>query len=364
MEAGQMRMIALSVGLASLAGCASSGAAKFGTTQIMGGQNGDLRVFVDHKCPQTALLDDVREKYVERERGVGGLAVEVLSHVGVLAFKSFGTFLQKAGEASVTQSFGVTGGYFFTEQRNPGRTVEISRDMRCIYLVRNGFALQSAQFAAAAPEDLRRKWGELGLNKTPDLFMVLHLETTADVEMMSRLPDWLDYFKTAPPLPQGQAPRKFELSSPAPYFRAKLDRLYVREFQDRGMASSYRDFAIVLNYNLAVSGTGHSADGGERTQADPTRGAVNVLSAGGIRFPGVQKGDYREDLLLGLQTAWIRMPVVKKQDEDNPRAAIDLSVYVVESSPGNPLLQKIGEYLAGDAVASSVVGAVKDELKN
>jgi hypothetical protein len=250
--------------------------------------------------------------------------------------------LQKAGEASVTQSVGATGGYFYTAR------LDISPAMKCIYLVRDGFALRPAQFASSAPEDLRMKWSELGLNKTPDFFATLHLETTADAELTSLLP------KDGSP-PTG----KLRLSPSAPYFRAKL---YVREFQNPRTASDYRDLAIVLNFGLVASGGKHPAEGGDRGPSERGVDPGSVLAAGGVRLHGAQKGDYGENLLAGLQTGWMRMPRLQK--EDDPRGTVDLSVYVVESSPGNPLLQSIGAYLAGDAVASSVAGAIKDELKN
>lgn len=338
-----MRMAALSMGLVSLMGCANSGVATFGKEQLVSGENGDLRVFVDHKCPEVAELNRQRQEHVER--GVEGLAVEILSQVGVMAFKSFGTFLQKAGEASVTQSVGTTGGYFYTTK------LDVSPAMRCIYLVRDGFALRSLPFVSSAPEDLRKKWSELGLNQTPDFFATLHLETTADAELVSLLP------KDGSP-PTGA----LRLSPSAPYFRAKLDRLYVREFQNTRTASDYRDIAIVLNFGLAASGAKNPAESSERSAPAHGVDPASVLAAGGVRLHGAQRGDYRENLLAGLQTGWMRMPRLQK--DDDPRGTVDLSVYVVESSPGNPLLQKIGEYLAGDAVASSVVGAVKDELKN
>lgn len=338
-----MRMVALSMGLVSLMGCASSGGATFGKEQLVSGENGDLRVFVDHKCPQVAALEQQRLEHVDR--GIEGLGLEILSQVGALAFKSFGTFLQKAGEANVTQSVGTTGGYFYTPR------LDISPTMKCIYLVRDGFALRPVQFASSAPEDLRMKWSELGLNKTPDLFATLHLETTADAELTSLLPK------------DGSTPTgKLRLSPAAPYFRAKLDRLYIREFQNPGTASDYRDLAIVLNFSLVASGGKYPAEGGDRGASERGGDPGSVLAAGGVRLHGAQKGDYRENLLTGLQTGWMRMPRVQK--EDDPRGTVDLSVFVVESAPGNPLLQSIGAYLAGDAVTSSVADAVKDELKN
>jgi len=348
-----MRIVALSLGLVSLVGCASSGVATFGKEQLVSGENGDLRVFVDHKCPQAVALDNLRQKHVYVEKSGGGLALEVLSHIGAIAFKSFGTFLQKAGEASVTQSVGATGGYFYTAN------MDISPAMKCIYVVRNGFALQSAQFASSAPGDLRKTWGELGLNKTPDFFAILHLETTADAELMDRLPERLDYLKNAPQS-EGE-PSKLRLSPPAPYFRARLDRLYVREFQNPRTASDYRDLAIVLNFGLAASRAEDRAERADRGSSEHGGEPGSVLAAGGVRIHGMQKGDYREDFLVALQTGWMRMPKVQK--DDDPRGTVDLSVYVVESAPGNPLLQSIGAYLAGDDVAASVVGAVRDDLK-
>ncbi len=56
------------------------------------------------------------------------------------------------------------------------------------------------------------------------------------------------------------------------------------------------------------------------------------------------------------------MPPLKKDNDDNPRGALDLSVYVVESTPGNPLLQAIGAYLAGEPVRAKAEGALKEDV--
>jgi hypothetical protein len=355
-----MRLAALGLGLVSLAGCASSGGASFGPTQIMGGDNGDLRVFVNHRCTAAVELEELRQKYVRPDSRFQGLAIDILAQVGALAFKSFGSFLHKAGEASFTQSLGSTGGYFYAASRTgeSSSSRNVSPDMRCIYVVRDGFALQSSKFAASAPEDLQKMWGELGLSKTPDLFAVLHLETTSDAELMTLLPQYLNYISAA-----GEGAAPLQLSPTAPYFRAKLDRLYVREFQDAQSASSYRDLAIVLNYDLPASGAKFGADAGDRGTPETARVGSGILAAGGIRLPGIEKGDYRADALVGLQTGWMRMPALRQQGEDNPRAAIDLSVYVVESAPGNPFLQSVGDYLSGETVVSNVAGVLQNELK-
>jgi hypothetical protein len=357
----RLAAVSLGLGLVSLAGCASSGAASFGPTQIMGGDNGDLRVFVNRRCTEAVQLEELRQKYVRPDSRFQGLAVDMLAQVGALAFKSFGSFLHKAGEASFTQSLGSTGGYFYAASRpgESGASRNLSPEMRCIYVVRDGFALQPSRFAASAPEDLQKVWGELGLNKTPDLFAILHLETTSDAELMSLLPQYLDYVASA-----GEGAGPLQLSPTAPYYRAKLDRLFVREFQETQSASSYRDIAIVLNYDLPASGAKFGADAGDRGTADMGRGGPGILAAGGIRLPGVEKGDYRADVLAGLQTGWMRMPALRQQGEDNPRGAIDLSVYVVESAPGNPFLQSVGDYLSGETVVSNVAGALQNELKD
>jgi len=49
------------------------------------------------------------------------------------------------------------------------------------------------------------------------------------------------------------------------------------------------------------------------------------------------------------------VPGVKRYD---PRATVDLIAYVVEFSPGNPMLEDIGEYLAGQDVRQQVESAI------
>lgn len=371
-----MRLTALALGLVSLGACATSGVATSGSKQLVSGENGDLRVFTDHKCPGKFRLDEQWATYhqtVDRissgqERpkalglgGLGGVAVELLSGIGGIAFKSFGTFLHEAGAPSTTQSSGATGGYFFTEV-GADETIDISPQMKCVYLVRNGFALKPIQFAPTAPEDLRRKWTDLGLNKTPDLFAVLHLETTADAELITRLPDWLNSLKAT--TPTEKRPAMLQLSPPAPYFRAKIDRLYVREFQHAQVASDYRDLAVVLNYALPGSQQRNSPERGADSELAAASEPGSMLAAGGISLFGMQKGDYREDLLVGLSTGWMRMPMMSSRKTDNPRGTVNLSVHLVESSPGNPLLAEIGSYLAGEQVAGKIAGALKKDADN
>jgi hypothetical protein len=124
-----------------------------------------------------------------------------------------------------------------------------------------------------------------------------------------------------------------------PYFRLKLDRLYINRFQSIGAAPT-RDLALIVNYGLATTRTVANAQG-------PDAGAPELaakFAVGGIRLPGARAGDYKDAALTALQSGWMPVPGVKSYD---PRATVDVVAYVVEFAPGNPMLEDIGEYLAG-----------------
>jgi hypothetical protein len=290
----------------------------------------------------------------DRGPGLTGIAEQILGSIGGIAFQSFGTFLKEAGQPNITRSVGANGGQFYAALgRN---TLTISPRMRCIYLVRNGFGAQETEFARNAPEDLRTKWRGLGLRRTPDLFVAMHLETSKEAEPSSgaafMLEDVTKSAGTRPDLdPSGfEGPMAGATNTP-PFFRARLDRVYVREFQSPGASSNMRDLAIVLNYGLAYSQAAITTAGANAGVTE----LVGKFAVGGIRVAGIQRGDYKADSLVSLQTGWMSMPPIKPFD---PRATVDLSVYVVESAPGNRLLEDIGSYLASDRVGSAVSSAI------
>ena len=55
------------------------------------------------------------------------------------------------------------------------------------------------------------------------------------------------------------------------------------------------------------------------------------------------------------------MPVPGVKDYD-PRATVDVVAYVAEFTPGNPMLEDIGEYLAGQDVTQAVQDVITNEL--
>lgn len=373
-----MKLTIIAMGVVSLSACATSNVSGTGPVQLVSGENGDLRAFLSDACPGAKRLEEQWSAYIEtterlagREIGaksvdagsLGGVAAELLSGIGGLMFRSFGEFLRDAGAERATRSSAMTGGYFFARAGHDG-ALGIAPHMRCIYLVRNGFSLKQARFAPAAPEDLRRTWADLGLNRTPDLFAVLHLETTADAELSNLLPAWLEAVKSG----DGEArvrPPALSLSPPAPYFRAKLDSLYIHEFQYAQGAPDYRDLAIVLNY----ASPGHAGRGPQERGSPGGSGAIaeqqgDVFAAGGVSLFGAQKGDYRDNVLSGLMTGWMSMPPGADQGRGDPRGTVNMSAHIVESAPGNPLLHAIGSYLAGEQVTRTVSGALRADSGN
>lgn len=357
----------LSVGLALLAaGCATSGGGGRGPDDYVGGPAGDLRVLMDDRCVYAQSLAGGPVKGLGVTGELAGVAVDVLSKIGGLTFKSFGTFLKRAGEAQVTRSVGGNGGHFYAAAAE-GR-VSVAPKMRCVYLARNGFGPSQSGFAKDAPVDLKETWTRLGLNQTPDLFAAMYLETSGEVQRRnSVIASFLeDFNKSAENRADGESPGldfgsltgpAVAASAPAPFFRVKLDRLYVREFQGPASGAGTRDMAVILNYGLASSQAAIQTQGAGAGVTELT----GKFAVGGIRFAGVRKGDYRAETLIGLQTAWMPMPEPKPFDM---RATTDVAAYVVEFAPGNPLLEDIGEYLAGHELEAAVQGAVTSAIQN
>lgn len=309
---------------------------------FLGGEAGDLRVLLDDRCPQAHPIPVAPdrggpESGLEEYAALPGLALDMLSNIGGIAFESFGNYLKRAGQEDITRSVGANGGLFYT---SPGSgDVTINPDLRCMYIVRNGYGPQSQPFAETAAPDLKDMWTRLNLTRTPDLFAVAYIETSGDIGGGTLIASGGDLADTG-------APAFWNPAISPPYFRLKLDRLYVNRFQSIGAAPS-RDLALIVNYGLAATRTVVKAEG-------PDAGVPELatkFAVGGIRLAGARPGDYRGAALTALQSAWMPVPGVKPYD---PRATVDVVAYVVEFAPGNPMLEEIGEYLAGPDVRKKV----------
>ncbi len=330
-------------------GCASMPGGPAGRDDFLGGQAGDLRVLFDDRCPQAypvAAMPDRSDpnKGLDDYASLPGLAIDMLSNIGGIAFESFGTYLKRAGQDSVTRSVGANGGLFYTSPASGD--VGINPDMRCMYLVRNGFGPLTQAFAGGAAADLKETWSRLQLTRTPDLFATLYIETSGDIGggafMASAGGDGSDF----------SGPAFWNPAVSPPYFRLKLDRLYVGRFQSESAAGS-RDLAVIFNYGLAATRTVVTAEG-------PNAGVPDLatkFAVGGVRLAGAEPGDYKGASLTALQSAWMPVPGVKSYD---PRATVDLVAYVVEFAPGNPMLEEIGEYLAGPDVRKRVENVISE----
>lgn len=320
---------------------------------FLGGDAGDLRLLFDDACPQArpdTMIPDRSNptKGFEDYAALPGLALSMLTNVGGIAFESFGAYLKRAGEEDVTRSVGANGGLFYTSP-GAGREVTINPNLRCIYIVRNGFGPSPQPLAESAATDLRQAWSRLKLTRTPDLFATLHIETSGDIGggtmMATGGGDDADF----------SAPSFWNAAISPPYFRLKLDRLYVNRFQSPSAAGS-RDLALIFNYGLAATRTVVQTEGASAGVPDlATRFAV-----GGIRLAGARPGDYKGAALTALQSAWMPVPGVKSYD---PRATVDVVAYVVEFAPGNPMLEEIGEYLAGPDVRQQVERVITESVR-
>lgn len=346
-----MRLLATVATLLVASGCASTPSSSDGNA-ILGGEAGDLRVLLDDACPQARPVDVMPDrgspnKGLEDIAPLPGLAIDMLANIGGIAFQSFGTYLKHAGREDVTRSVGANGGLFYT---SPGSgNVSINPDLRCMYIVRNGFSPAGTEFRRDAPADLRQAWTRLGLTRTPDLFAFLHVETSGDIGggAMIAAEKTEDPDFTPPPF--------WNPAISPPYFRLKLDRLYITRFQSMSAAPS-RDLAIIFNYGLAATHTVVTAEGANAGAPE----LAKKFAVGGVRLSGAKAGDYKGASLTALQSAWMPVPGVKSYD---PRATVDVVAYVVEFSPGNPMLEEIGEYLAGQDVRNQVQDAITETAR-
>ena len=336
----------------AITGCASAPPAIPGDS-FLGGESGDLRVLFDDACPQarpSAAVPDRSSpnKGFEDFAELPGLAINMLANIGGITFKSFGSYLKQAGHEDVTRSVGANGGLFYSSPSN-GRDVSINPDLRCMYIVRDGFAPSTAQFDSKTSADLRQTWERLGLTRTPDLFAMLYVQTSGDIGGGSLM-------STGAGGPDGDfaAPAFWNAAISPPFFRLKLDRLYISQFQSVSAAPS-RDLALIFNYGLAATRTVVTVEG--RNAGVPE--LATKFAVGGVRLSGARPGDYKSANLIALQSAWMPVPGVKDYD---PRATVDVVAYVAEFTPGNPMLEDIGEYLAGQEVTQAVQDVITNEL--
>lgn len=330
------------VTLLGLAACASAGAVRSGPADVIGGEAGDLRLLLDNRC--AAAGQPFGEKSVsDRSPGLAGVAQQLLTGIGGTAFLSFGTYLKHAGEPNVTRSVGANGGAFYAPA-NARSELAIAPSMRCLYLVRNGFGSGTAKWGASVPADLQSRWRALGVTKTPDLFVELHIETAAEATQAASASGSFKALDLDTESPESAAAH---MNGAPPFFRVRLDRLFVQDFQNPNVAGASRDLAIVLNYGLASSQVAVEAAGANAGVTELT----GRFAIGGIRFAGVHKGDFGPAELVSLQTGWMMMPPSRPFDR---RATVDISAYVVEFAPGNKLLEEIGSYLASDEALAVV----------
>jgi hypothetical protein len=344
---GMKRAIGLGCMLA-FAGCAITPAPSSPDGYIGGGA-GDLRVLLDDRCPQAAPPPVMPDRG-SPDAGAGpedyslpGLALNMISNIGGIAFESFGNYLKRAGQDDVTRSVGANGGLFYTSPGNGD--VSINPAMRCMYIVRNGYGPEPQALAETLPPDLREMWTRLKLTRTPDLFAIGYIETSGDIGGGALTASNGDTADTG-------APAFWNPAISPPYFRLKLDRLYINRFQSIGAAPT-RDLALIVNYGLATTRTVANAQG-------PDAGAPELaakFAVGGIRLPGARAGDYKDAALTALQSGWMPVPGVKSYD---PRATVDVVAYVVEFAPGNQMLEDIGEYLAGPDVRRKVESVISE----
>lgn len=287
-----MRLLLTSMLAASLtlAGCASSSVTG-GATSRTDGLGADLRVFLDDSCLPPAASN-------AGSLGPFGFGATTLGEIAVgtgeILFKSFGRYLEEAGQPDIDTSSGVASALFYSGNPADEGFGDLARDIRCIHIVRNGFDQRPGTDADGQP------YAHLGLISKPSFYALIRLDPPED--------------RSA-------------------FFRGHLMHMQVNRFERAGGEVS-RDFVISLNFGA------------------PAYGSSEVFAVGTINLPGMTRArTLGEAETRGLATSWLNTPY---REDTSERYAFNLYVDVVESKRGNPFLADIGRLLQSEPVVGSV----------
>ncbi|MEZ5997822.1 MAG: hypothetical protein R3B98_03935 [Hyphomonas sp.] len=378
--------------LALLAGCGTIKPVGSNGSGLLGGEKADLRILMT-PCS------------LERTTGAGTIALKfasgLLKDAGTASLKAFGDYLEEASKEKTTRSVAMQSGVFYRISTNEAGEAEyaLNPNAQCIHIIRAGHG--TAGPIRPPTDDVERQWERLNLLETPNLYARFRIETAIEVidqensqNVVSKLQaeevaledlEETDSDGTeaadapaaadAPEMPGGRMLNRTTMADSAPvkaapppgsdqvrpdlgqrftlpaqvppYFRLRLEDLYVDEFQSPGTTGT-RDFAVVFNFGSASAPGVFDANG-----ASAGVGANNYFALGGIRIAGLHQGYHGGKGVTGLVSGWMSLPGIEAYNE---YGLFNLTAYTVETSPGNPVMESIGKYLsdhsgeAGDAI--------------
>ena len=306
-----LRSALLLSALTAVSACASSSPRR-PVPEFRNGLGPDLRVFSDSACLSPTAV---------RSGGLGALGVLVKGVAGI-AVKSFGRFLEEAGSPEIETASSVHPSLFFetsVTERNPAP--ELNPDLRCLYIIRDGFQLSGLD--AKAPPDLTQTWRRLGVTSTPSLYAMVRLDPAED----------------------GSG-----------HFKGSLLDFTVQRFARPG-AEAGRDLVIILEFAIPSGGRQYRVTANGEIISDP----IGPFARGSLLLPGSHAGEYlREPDLTGMETGWMTAPAPRPGDGQR---AVNVYVDVVEMKKGNPFLADIGRFIQSEAIGRAVQSET-DKLVN
>lgn len=296
--------------LATLSACASSSPRR-PVPEFRNGLGPDLRVFSDSTCLSEGAV---------RSGALGSLGVLIKGVAGI-AVKSFGRFLEEAGSPEIETASSVHPSLFFetsVTERNPAP--ELNPDLRCLYIVRDGFQLSGVD--AKAPPQIAAAWRRLGVTSTPSMYAMIRFDPAED----------------------GSG-----------HFKGSLLDFTVQRFARPG-AEEGRDLVIILEFVVPSGGRQYRVTPQGDIIADP----IGPFARGSLLLPGSHAGEYLgAPDLKGMETGWMTAPTPRPGDGQR---AVNVYVDVVEMKKGNPFLADIGRFLQSDAMGRAVSEDVESAL--
>ncbi len=308
-----LRSVTLFCAALALSACASVNGNGARSSKGGGGLGSDLRIFLDDSCLPAEKTAEYSVRGLGDLEGVAGVFGDIAVGIGGIAFKSFGALLEEAGSPRTSGTTGVATDMFFADGLAGSDTREMNRKVRCVHVVRDGFASRPA--LSSVPDEFGSVWTDLGLTSEPSLYALIELEPASD--------------RSA-------------------HFRGRLTRLLLNRNELAGLEGGTRDMMLFLEFSSPTAGATVTEDELGNKFVQPG----GPFAVGMIPLPGVEKGRIQTTReLKGVQTSWMSSPAAGEKDGDFP---FNLHIDVVEMKRGNPMMADIGRMLQSEAIVSRV----------